>query len=545
MKRYIIPIVSVLACMLLLLHSSCQDDDNSLGALIAPADLSMEARIIGVDDENEYGDGSGLVEFKVSAQHATNYKFVFSDKSSKNTSNGTYTHRFTTPGINDYVVTVLATGTGGISTSKTLTLRVFSEFDDPKTKSLLTGDGSKTWYIAKALPAHLGVGPSGTFTPDYYSAAPNEKDECFYDDAMTFSLENDGSIAFEHDNKGETFFNASYLSVAGGSGGDDQCLAFDTSGKKYVNLAPSSSEAPGTPGTQFIISDGGFMNYYIGTSTYEIMKIEDDYMELRAIMGSDDSLAWYLKLTTDPEGGGGNGGEEEEMLQTQFDELVWADEFDQGSEPDAASWNYETGNNNGWGNQEKQYYTEDNAVVEDGTLKINLIAENIDNFQYSSSRITTQNKYDFQYGRIEVRAKLTEGGGSWPAIWMLGSNFTEVEWPGCGEIDIMEYKGNEPDITHGTLHFPGNSGANGLTQSTGVSNAATEFHNYTVEWTEEQIIFAVDNKIFHKFDNTSDTPFHQPFFIILNVAMGGTFGGAIDPAFQQTAMEVDYVRVYQ
>ncbi|RAV30903.1 family 16 glycosylhydrolase [Sinomicrobium soli] len=544
MKRFPFYISTLLAAMLFLLHSSCQDDDNSLGDITAPSGLNLEARIIGADDENEYGDGSGLVEFLASAEHATNYKFTFSDKSSELATSGNYTHRFTTPGVNDYIATVIASGTGGVSTSKTINLTVFSEFDDPETKALLTGESSKTWYLAKALPAHLGVGPAEGFSPDYYSATPFEKGDCFYNDELTFSLDSNGNIVFEQDNKGETFFNADYLSVGGGSGGEDACLPFDTSGNKFVNLAPAVSEAPGGTGTQLIISDGGFMSYYIGASAYDILTIEEDYMEVRAIMGSNSTLAWYLKFTTDPEGGGNNGGEEE-MLETRFENLVWSDEFDEGSAPDPANWNFETGNNNGWGNNESQYYTEDNAVIDDGVLSINLVAESINGYNYSSSRITTHNKFDFTYGRVEVRAKLTEGGGTWPAIWMLGSNFQEVEWPGCGEIDIMEYVANQHDVIHGTLHFPGNFAGNAVSESTVIDDVASDFHNYTVEWTEDQIIFAVDNKIFHKFDNTPDTPFHNPFFLILNVAMGGTFGGEIDPAFEQSSMEVEYVRVYQ
>ena len=157
----------------------------------------------------------------------------------------------------------------------------------------------------------------------------------------------------------------------------------------------------------------------------------------------------------------------------------------------------------------------------------------------------SKDKFDFQYGRVEVRAKLPEGGGTWPAIWMLGANIDEVSWPFCGEIDIMEHKGNNQNRIYGSLHYPGNSGGNSNTDSVSVPNVSTEFHNYEVEWTESSINFFVDGEQYHTFSNNSNVPFNQEFFFILNVAMGGDFGGSIDPLFEQSSMEIDYIRVYQ
>ena len=187
-----------------------------------------------------------------------------------------------------------------------------------KTQNYLTGGASKTWYVAAALPGHLGVGPANTATPDYYSAAPFEKESegCFYDDVMIFSEQN-GNITYVQDNQGATFFNVDFLSVGGGGGDQDQCLGFDTSGEKAVNLSAASSSVPAdqTTGTQIIIADGGFMAYYIEPNAYEILEISDDYMYVRAIPGSNSELAWYLKFTTDPAGGGGNSGND---FETEF-----------------------------------------------------------------------------------------------------------------------------------------------------------------------------------------------------------------------------------
>ena len=131
----------------------------------------------------------------------------------------------------------------------------------------------------------------------------------------------------------------------------------------------------------------------------------------------------------------------------------------------------------------------ENVIVENGILKITAIAESYNGSEYTSARLLSKDKFDFQYGRVEVRAKLPEGGGTWPAIWMLGANIDEVSWPFCGEIDIMEHKGNNQNRIYGSLHYPGNSGGNTNTDSVSVPNVSTEFHNYEIEWTESSINF--------------------------------------------------------
>lgn len=228
--------------------------------------------------------------------------------------------------------------------------------------------------------------------------------------------------------------------------------------------------------------------------------------------------------------------------------LVWSDEFNVNGAPDATKWTFEIGNgDNGWGNSELQYYTNrnSNAVVENGVLKITARKEAFNGFNYTSARLKTQGKFSFTYGRVEARAKLPVGGGTWPAIWMLGSNITSVGWPAAGEIDIMEHKGNEPGRVHSTLHYPGRFGGNPVTNTTNVSNVSSEFHIYKLEWSAQRITMFVDDKIVLDVPNTGSLPFNKDFFLLLNVAMGGTFGGAVDAAFTSSAMEVDYIRVFQ
>lgn len=532
----------ILILFTVVLLFSCQDDDASFGDLIAPTNLMIEALIENATEDEPFGDGSGRVVFTAKADNAISYKFDFGDNVTSVAPGGSVSHTYSTIGVNDFLVTVTASGTGGVSTTESISITVFSDFDDPVTKDFLTGDEGKTWFIASDIPGHLGVGPLDSYGPDFFSASPNQLAACLYDDEIRLVLDANENISFNHDNKGVTFFNVEFIGLAGGEGDSDECLPWDTEGDRLLNLSASTFDTPEelTTGTQFTISDGGFMSYYINTSTYEILEITEDFMHIRAISGSaNNQLAWYLKLTTN-EGGAGN------ELETQFDNLVWDEEFDVDGPPNPEIWNFEIGNgDSGWGNQELQYYTDQNAIVSDGTLKINLIAEPTNGFNYSSSRLNTLDNFDFQYGRIEIKAKLPTGAGTWPALWMMGTNFPTIGWPFCGEIDIMEHRGNQQDVIHGSLHFPENSGGNAISRTTDVSGVSEEFNLYTVEWTEDQILFAVNNQVYHVFENNSMLPFNDSFYIILNVAMGGTFGGDVDPDFDRSSMEVDYIRIYQ
>ncbi len=226
--------------------------------------------------------------------------------------------------------------------------------------------------------------------------------------------------------------------------------------------------------------------------------------------------------------------------------LLWSDEFNINGAPDASKWGYDLGGG-GWGNAELQYYTNrpENVIVQNGVLRINLIKEIFSGSNYTSTRMLSKGKFIFKYGVVEARAKLPAGGGTWPAIWMLGDNINTVGWPACGEIDIMEHKGNDLNRIYGTLHYPGRSGGSADGNTKVISNASTEFHIYKVEWTAAAIKIYVDDVLFHTVVNSNAIPFNHNFFLILNVAMGGTFGGAVDPAFTNASMEVDYVRVYQ
>ncbi len=216
--------------------------------------------------------------------------------------------------------------------------------------------------------------------------------------------------------------------------------------------------------------------------------------------------------------------------------LVWEEEFNT-KVLNEKVWNFEMGNgcpdNCGWGNNEKQLYTKTNHVLKDGNL---VITVNKENDHYTSTRITTAGKKEFLYGRMEARAKIPVGQGIWPAFWMLGSNIGKVGWPKSGEIDILEYVGRDPDQVYTTLHTQDSHGNSKNSKKTEIKNIEEGFHLYAVDWTKDKI----DAK------NEDIWPFDQPFFFILNVAVGGNFGGhEVDNSIFPQQFVVDYIRVYQ
>ncbi|MFO7617429.1 MAG: glycoside hydrolase family 16 protein, partial [Bacteroidales bacterium] len=243
-------------------------------------------------------------------------------------------------------------------------------------------------------------------------------------------------------------------------------------------------------------------------------------------------------------------------LEYEGYDLAWNDEFE-GSELNSRFWVYETGTgcpgNCGWGNNELQFYRANNAKVGDGVLTIEARKENYQNSLYTSARIKTQDLKTFKYGRVDIRALLPKGQGIWPALWMLGSNIRSVGWPSCGEIDIMEMigGGGRENTIHGTLHWAGPGGEHqqaGGAKSLAKGTFADEYHVFSIIWDENTIRWYLNNQLFHTISITPEalSEFHQPFFFIFNVAVGGRWPGNPDSStvFPQQ-MKVDYVRVFQ
>jgi beta-glucanase (GH16 family) len=248
--------------------------------------------------------------------------------------------------------------------------------------------------------------------------------------------------------------------------------------------------------------------------------------------------------------------------------LVWSDEFDKPGLPDPAKWRYETGFVR---NNELQLYTQDrleNARVENGVLVIegrkerfrnpsfrpstsgNPRRRNVEFADYTSASLTSEGKASFQYGRIEVRAKLPQGRGVWPAIWMMGTNRSVVGWPRCGETDIMEFVGKEPDRVHATMHYSkeGKHASKGGKLTTAAPYDA--FHVYAMDWSSERMDFYFDQQKYFTFDLNSagegaENPFRKPQYLIMNLALGGSWGGEMDDSRLPQQFQIDYVRIYE
>ncbi|WP_299549248.1 glycoside hydrolase family 16 protein [Seonamhaeicola sp.] len=251
---------------------------------------------------------------------------------------------------------------------------------------------------------------------------------------------------------------------------------------------------------------------------------------------------------------------DETQVVTNFETLTMSDEFDVDGAPNSAIWGFDIGTgDNGWGNNELQYYTDrpENVVVEDGMLKITAIQESFEGSGYTSARLLTKGLFEQQYGRFEARMKLPFGKGMWPAFWLLGANIDEIGWPFCGEIDVMENGGSNPTVASGAIHGPGHSGGDAIKKEFEfeMSRVDTEFHIYGIEWGPQYINYYIDDVLY--FQITPDTLEEEdvnrsnwvydngPFFMIINLAVGGNFDGNPTPetVFPQT-MYVDYVRVY-
>jgi len=528
---------------LFLLFSSCEED-RELGDVVTPSNLEIDVVLTGQDADNPRGDGSGELTLTATADDALSYSFVYNNTTSV-AANGIQGYTFGETGV--YDITVIASGTAGMSTSKIVQVDILVDYQPPAALLIaLTGsddtssDSSKTWRIQSEENGHFGLGPLGSVNPEYYAAGPDEKaDVGMYDDRYIFYA--DGT--YKHTTEGTVFGREVLIEELAGAGGTQEgsdILNYpygEYTGTWFIN-APNDIVTINLSGTSFI-------GYYVGGNhKYEIFEYSEDSptnsYSLRTVDGNIE-FDWWFTITSDPV-----GGTDPDPFVTGYTTEVWKDDFDVDGVPDPAKWTYDLGmGSNGWGNGESQSYTNaaDNISISDGMLKITAKKEGAG---YTSARIKTENLYEFTYGRVEARAKLPSGGGTWPAIWMLGEDYASNIWPGCGEMDIMEHVGNNQNEIFATLHYDGRSGGNGVTSSIADFDDVSEaFHTYTIDWSPEEIVFLMDDIVYHRVPNNASLPFDSDFFLIMNVAIGGSFGGTIDPAFTESSMEVDYIRVYQ
>ncbi|MHA7059484.1 glycoside hydrolase family 16 protein [Aquimarina sp. M1] len=539
--NYIISFVLTLA-----FFTSCQEDDLSVGEIKAPSNIQVAIDIVGADANNPNGDGSGTVNFSATADDAISFNYIFNGTATASPS-GTQAYNFSVTGLSTYTVTVIAVGAGGISSSTSIEVDVLVLYEPPV--ELITMLTTGSWRIKNESSTHFGLGPvGGTDFAEFFSAPANDKAGVgMYDDRYIFN----GDGTFRHitdstnddptvDPSGTVFGRENLIDELGGTGSGTANGA-DIENYPYDDYTGTwSITAPGGVVT-LNLSGIGFIGYYIGGDhSYELVGYNPQQatndLTLRSTDGNNEFDWWFLITSQDENTGNDN----------DFNTLVWSDEFDTDGAPNSANWTYDLGTgDNGWGNGEAQSYTDDpsNVIVENGLLKITARAEN---GGYTSARIKSQDLFEFTYGRVEISAKLPDGGGTWPALWLLGANFETVGWPNCGEIDIMEHVGNNINDVSSALHLPGNSAGNAIVGRTTLSDATTAFHVYSVEWSSDQLVLAVDGTPHLTYSYGSDVPFYEnDFFLILNVAMGGTLGGAIDPSFADSTMEIDYVRVYQ
>ena len=323
-----------------------------------------------------------------------------------------------------------------------------------------------------------------------------------------------------------------------------------TVGQEVTFDASGSSDDESVASYAWRFSDGSTQEGQTITRTFD-ESLANQY-------GEDDRYSVTLTVTDD--GGATNKTSKPVIVRPTSREInweqVWGDEFDGQGLPDGSKWTYETGGD-GWGNQEQQFYTRedtDNARVENGTLIIEARKESVQGSAYTSARLNSRESWT--YGRVEVRAKVPAGRGTWPAIWMLADNDTygDQYWPDNGEIDIMEHVGYDEGVIHGTIHTKAFNHIEGTDKGSSrtIPTATSEFHTYALEWTPREIRVSVDGQTYFTFQNREpyswqEWPFDQPFHLLLNVAVGGTWGGAegIDDSVFPERMVLDYVRVYK
>tara|TARA_B110000902_G_C14281769_1_gene577139 strand:+ start:67 stop:1671 length:1605 start_codon:yes stop_codon:yes gene_type:complete len=493
---------------------SCDRSTDDESIVAAPSNLSVSSVVVGTDDSNPNGDGSGKVDFTISATDATSYEVEINNETIELTQT-TFSYIFTNGGINDYSIKVTAFNSTG-STSITYSITVFVSSGGLQLVWSDEFDGNGAVDSAKW---NYNTGGGGWGNNEEQTYTSDQSNVVIENGILKINAKKESAIA--------TTYYFDELSLL--DSGDNVVSVIEN----FEGVTPSLNEFDGA--TIQVIDNP---NTSGENTTSKVVEFEKN------VGASGNSGVWWdrssaidlsvnnkLSLKTwSPESG--------IVVRLKLENSANGSEFHL---VDAS-----TSVSNGWETLTYDFsgapaYNYDRLVVffDHGNTVAN----------YTSARIKTEGLYDFTYGRVDILAKLPASGGVWPAIWMLGSSISSVGWPACGEIDIMEYVGNNPGFVSSALHTTSSSGATVNHNVVSITNETTEFHLYSVVWTEESITFLVDDVGHYTYNPTTKNaqtwPFNASQFIILNVAMGGTLGGTIDPNFTQDTMEVDYVRVYQ
>ncbi|MBT8294290.1 MAG: glycoside hydrolase family 16 protein [Eudoraea sp.] len=528
--------------LIFLVFMACQEDEPGLTTLLVPTNLSIATDIA--------SDQSGNVSVTVTADNALNIHVIFKENNEPVVvrPGEPATFQYTQSGQYSQIITVVAYGVGGTASSESISIDLDVRLlIDPSILQKLAGDGTKRWVWNKEETGHWGADAAFNEQNDGFQAPPNSINPCAYDDVLVFSYDANDTYSYQLET------GANDETLVGWA--DVQYFFPNATPQQFVDechdISTSNSTAVRTidTDTSFLVveEDGEFylevenstLSFWSGATRYKIIELTDDFLSVRGdhqpILESIE-IAYYHQFRPedyDPDA----------AFESEFNTLFWSEEFDVAGAPDPAIWNYDLGDLGV--NNEEQIYTNDpsNIIVEDDLLKITAIADGLGG--YTSARIQTLDNFEFQYGRVEIRAKLPTGGGTWPALWMLGGDLLTNPWPAAGEIDIMEHVGNNQDVILGSTHDPNNFAGNSRSVTTTLPGASDDFHLYGIEWTAGEITFLIDNEPYGTLENNGSLPFNKDFFFILNVAMGGDLGGTIDPAFTQSTMEVDYIRVYQ
>jgi len=516
--------------------SGSATDDGNTGPVdpveIIPSNLTLTIDVVGSNNVNPNGNGSGVVKFTANATNAVSYSFRFGTGDSQTTS-GSAEYTYTDQGTKTYNVKVLAYSKTNnyISVDKSVTVYVKKDSEQGLLE-LLAGSSSRTWKINAAQDAHFSNGAPDKKYPTYWEGYAFSKNSSgFYDDEYIFNV--DGT--YKHKTNKTVFGKATYLTNDFGStsqptnsSGEIENYPLDDYQSNFIAIKDGEEN-------KLEITGKGFVGFYVGEHNYTIECYDSDNIFLRS--KDDQDVAWYVWLTA-------------KTVSTinpkdQFTNLVWSDEFNVSGALDSNKWVHEVGDS--WYNNEVQSYTSrlDNSKVEDGKLKIIAKKESYNGNNYTSARIISNTKKDFTYGRVDIRAKIPGTKGTWPALWMLGSNFKSVTWPKCGEIDILESAQVNNFKVQSTVHHPDKYGDGDTHISNDYTDITEKFYVYSLVWTKQALTFYVDDKPHHLVGNSCALPFNWDQFIILNVAMGGNMGGEIAPDFISDTMEIDYVRIYQ